>query len=84
LNGPGLTDLDFSMVKNNHFKWLSEDVNLQFRAEMFNVANHPNFVSNKHNDIFDSSGAPVPTAGVLGSTIYGNERQIQFALKAIW
>jgi hypothetical protein len=41
-------------------------------------------IENKHNDIFDSSGAPVPSAGVLGSTIYGNERQIQFALKAIW
>ena len=84
LSGPGLTDLDFSMVKNNHLSLGAEDLNLQFRAELFNVANHPNFVSNKHNDIFDSTGSPVPTTGVLGSTIYGNERQIQFALKAIF
>jgi hypothetical protein len=84
LIGPGFTDLDFSMVKNSYIRRISESFNLQFRAEIFNIFNHPNFISNKHNDIFDSTGASVPTAGVLGSTVLGNERQVQFALKAIW
>jgi hypothetical protein len=84
LTGPGFTDLDFSVVKNNYIRAISESFNLQFRAEIFNILNHPNFISNKHNDIFDSTGAPVPTAGVLGSTVLGNERQVQFALKVIW
>jgi len=84
LIGPGFTDLDFSIVKNNYIKTISEGFNVQFRAEIFNILNHPNFISNKHNDIFDSTGASVPTAGVLGSTVLGNERQVQFALKVIW
>lgn len=84
LIGPGFTDLDFSLVKNNHIPRISEGFNVQFRAEVFNILNHPNFISNKHNDIFDSTGSPVSTAGVLGSTVLGNERQVQFALKMIW
>jgi hypothetical protein len=84
LIGPGFTDLDFSIVKNNYIGRISESFNVQFRAEIFNILNHPNFISNKHNDIFDSTGAPVPTAGVFGSTVLGNERQVQFALKVIW
>jgi hypothetical protein len=84
LIGPGFTDLDFSIVKNSYIKRISESFNVQFRAEIFNILNHPNFISNKHNDIFDSTGALVPTAGVLGATVLGNERQIQLALKVIW
>lgn len=40
LRGPGLTNLDFSLVKDTK---LGEFVNLQFRAEFFNVLNRPNF-----------------------------------------
>jgi hypothetical protein len=40
--GPGLTDWDFSVVKN----WQASDrLGIQFRAEMFNILNHPNFAS---------------------------------------
>jgi hypothetical protein len=84
LPGPGFLDLDFSAVKNNHIRTISEDFNVQFRAEVFNVMNHPNFAVNKHNNIFDSSGARVQSAGVFGRTTFGNERQIQLALKVIW
>lgn len=40
LSGPGLANLDVSVVKNTV---LSERVNLQFRVEAFNVANRANF-----------------------------------------
>ena len=40
---PSLTDLDASLVKNTRFKALREDMNLQFRAELFNILNHPNY-----------------------------------------
>ena len=38
--GPGLQNWDFSLFKNTK---LTERVNLQLRAEFFNVLNHPNF-----------------------------------------
>ncbi len=38
--GPGASDVDVSLMKN--FR-MTERTSLQFRAESFNVANHPNF-----------------------------------------
>src|SRR5579863_7797629 len=38
--GPGLRNVDFSVTKNTR---LTERVNLQLRAEFFNIFNHPNF-----------------------------------------
>ena len=38
--GPGFVNLDFSVSKNTH---ISEQLELQLRAEFFNVLNHPNF-----------------------------------------
>src|SRR5256885_3428176 len=43
LTGPGITNLDFSVFKNNRIKRVSENFNVQFRAEIFNIMNHPNF-----------------------------------------
>ena len=43
LIGPGLTDFDFSLFKNNYIPRISESFNIQFRAEVFNILNHPNF-----------------------------------------
>ena len=40
LIGPGLTNLDFSVFKNNYIR---EKYNVQFRAEFFNILNHPNW-----------------------------------------
>ena len=40
LIGPGLNNTGFSLIKNSHF---GEDLNVQFRAEFFNIVNHPNF-----------------------------------------
>ena len=89
LSGPGLMNLDFSLFKNNSIKRISENFNVQFRAEFFNVLNRANFALPStalfRTDIFDGTGSPSPTAGVLTSTIPSNpERQIQFALKFVW
>jgi Carboxypeptidase regulatory-like domain/TonB-dependent Receptor Plug Domain/TonB dependent receptor len=87
LTGPGTTNLDFSLFKNNPINRISESFNVQFRAEFFNVLNHANFavppIALNHTDIFDGTGAPLSTAGVLTSTTTPG-REIQFALKFAW
>ena len=70
LVGPRISNLDFSLFKNFA---LTERQNLQFRAEFFNLANHPNF-DIPVND-FNS-----PAVGQIHDTRLAN-RQIQFALK---
>jgi hypothetical protein len=84
LTGPGLQNMDFSLVKNNAFTPISESFNVQFRAEVFNIANHANFAPPiNHQTVFDGGGNPVPNAGLLDSTVT-TSRQIQFGLKIIW
>jgi hypothetical protein len=86
LIGPGLSNLDVSVFKNNPVKRISETFNVQFRAEFFNVLNHANFavpVMPDHTDLFDSTGTRLGTAGVLTSTTT-TAREIQFALKLVW
>jgi hypothetical protein len=46
--GPGYRNLDFSITKDTH---LTETLALQFRAEFFNILNHPNFAQPDHNII---------------------------------
>ena len=77
LTGPGLTDLDFSVFKRFP---VTEGKDLQFRAEFFNVLNHPNFAFITNNTVFQTSGAVSPTFGKITSTST-TSRQIQFALK---
>jgi hypothetical protein len=83
--GPGLTNLDFSLFKNNSIRRISENFNAQFRVEVFNILNHANFAPPTVGklDVFDSKGNPTGTAGVLTATTT-DSRQIQFALKFTW
>jgi len=90
--GPGIAGLDFSVFKNIPIKKISEAFNMQFRVEMFNIINHPNFAppqpGDGNTDIFAADGSPLDgSTGNVGSTA-GQlirttipERQIQFALK---
>jgi hypothetical protein len=78
LTGPGLSEVDLAMVKNTHF---SERVNLQFRAEFFNVLNHTNF-GTPNPIVFSGSGVN-PSAGLITSTAT-TSRQIQFGLKMVY
>jgi hypothetical protein len=86
LIGPGISNFDFSLFKNNYIKRISETFNVQFRAEFFNILNRANFhvpVVPGHGDIFDSTGAPTEVAGLLTSTST-TARGIQFALELVW
>ena len=75
--GPGLADFDFAMRKQFN---LTERTNLQFRAEAFNLFNHPNF-GNMSTPIFaGSTGAINGSAGRIIDTAT-TSRQIQFALR---
>lgn len=80
LIGPGLSELDFSALKNTT---ISERVKLQFRAEFFNVLNHANFGTPNTVVFTAASSPPAPTAGVITSTST-TSRQIQFGLKLIF
>ena len=84
LVGPGLLTVDFSVFKNNYIPRISEAFNVQFRAEFFNVLNHPNFQAPINNSaLLSSNGSPVNGAGAIDTTST-TSRQIQFGLKMIW
>jgi Carboxypeptidase regulatory-like domain/TonB-dependent Receptor Plug Domain len=89
--GPNLVNLDLSVYKNNYVRRISESFNLQFRAEFFNVLNHPSFLpplNSINNQIFDGSQSGIPLTGVAGNLLLSGTstqpRQIQFALKLNW
>jgi hypothetical protein len=88
LYGPGLKTVDFSIFKNNRIPRISESFNLQFRAEFFNILNHPNFaapnfLNDANNSIFDANGARLANAGVLARTVT-SARQIQLGIKVVF
>jgi hypothetical protein len=84
LVGPGLWNFDFSVFKNNPVKKISETFNVQFRAELFNVFNHPNYASPINNStLFNVNGVPSATAGKIDQTA-NDPRDVQFAIKMIW
>jgi hypothetical protein len=74
--GPGLANFDLSVTKRFQ---VDEHRNVQFRAEFFNVLNHPNF-SNFVRTVFTGTGARNGSAGRITSTST-TSRQIQFGLK---
>ena len=83
--GPGLINLDFSVVKDNHVRKLGENFNVQFRAEFFNLLNRANFAPPPTGNLepIDSTGAPVDGFGQL-TTLQVPNREIQFALKVVF
>ena len=80
LEGPGLTDVDLSLLKRIPIR---ERLNLQFRAEFFNILNHTNFSSPNPIVFTSAAGGPSPTAGLITATST-TSRQIQFGLKLQW
>ena len=71
--GPGIIDVDFSVSKN--FR-ITERQYMEFRAEFFNIPNHP---------IFAAPGATLGTStfGVISATQI-DSRQLQFGLKYVF
>ena len=96
LRGPGLQNVDISLNKDTQAKFLGEQGAVQFRAEFFNILNHPNFAP-PNGTVFNGGQtpcqtvptyscaveAPVASAGKITSTKTAS-RQIQFALKLIF
>ena len=78
LIGPGLATWDFSTLKETA---IGERLNLQFRAEIFNLLNRANF--NTPNLIVFTPSGVSGTAGAITSTST-TARQVQFGLKLIW
>ena len=70
--GPGLTDLDLSLQKEGS---LHENLRLQFRFDVFNALNHPNF--NLPGRIFGSSNFDVIQSAQ-------DPRELQFAVKLMF
>lgn len=80
LRGPNQFETDFSLAKRLA---LNERINLQFRAEFFNIFNHTNFNTPNPVVYTAATGGPSPTAGVITSTAT-TSRQIQFGVKLLW
>ena len=80
LTGPGLGTWDFSVMKNTH---LAEKLNLQFRAEIFNLLNRVNLDTPNLIVYTSATGSPSPVAGTFTSTSTSS-RQVQFGLKLLW
>jgi hypothetical protein len=80
LDGPGLHNLDLSVGK---LFSITERQKVQFRAEFFNVFNHPYFTFPNSNVSSPGFGTITSTAAVENGSA-GSNRVIQFALKYIF
>jgi hypothetical protein len=92
LRGPGSSDWNFSLVKDTKVKFLGEGGSVQFRAELFNVLNHPTFkfgflapilFVGRPSDTGPFSEKPRATNSQIRTTD-GEPRQIQFAIKVLF
>ena len=79
LIGPGFNQWDLSAIKNFD---LHERARLQFRAESFNLVNHPSFTGIDTTARFDTAGKPTGTYGAV--TGAGPARVLEFGLKLIY
>ena len=69
-------------MKNNMVK---ERLNIQFRADLFNIFNFVNYATplKASTQLFTQAGAPIASAGTLTQTSTSS-RQVQFAVKLIF
>lgn len=79
LTAPGFQDVDFSIAKATTIK---ESVLLQFRAEAFNLLNHPNF-SQPANSITSAAFGQITSTRTARGDL-GSSRQLQLGLKLIF
>jgi carboxypeptidase family protein/TonB-dependent receptor-like protein len=91
LIGPNLWNADAALLKDTKITRISEQFTIQFRAEFFNVLNHPSFQNpsngaNGVENLFNLSGSgviPNASAGKITAT-NSQPRQIQLALKIVF
>jgi len=79
LTSPGFQDVDFSIAKNTSIK---EGISLQFRAEAFNLLNHPNFTQPQNSLTASTFGQITATRSTRGDL--GSSRQLQLGMKLIF
>jgi hypothetical protein len=77
--GPRFVNTDFSIIKDFPLKF-REGTDLQFRAEFFNLFNHPQFYMGGAGGSGEQDINASSTFGVINNTV-NNARLIQFALK---
>ena len=90
IRGPGFANVDFAVIKSTQLVGGDSPVEIQFRAEFFNIFNRPNF-GLPDPTIFNNPGFFVPTflatrrgaAGRISNTT-STSRQIQFGLKILF
>jgi hypothetical protein len=75
--GPRFVNTDFSVIKDIP---LHETIALQFRAEFFNLLNHPQFFLEGIGDSGQQDINTPSSFGVINNTV-NNPRLVQFALK---
>jgi len=81
IRGPGLVDVDTSFFKKFS---INERLNLQLRAEAFNILNHTNFFY-PNGIAFAGNSANYSYSSTAGQiTAAGTSRQLQLALKLIF
>jgi hypothetical protein len=85
ISGPNFSTLDLSLAKDTPLPFLGERASLQFRAEFFNILNHPSFGLPERVVYTGRSDAEPArsTAGQITST-FSQSRELQFALKIIF
>jgi hypothetical protein len=74
--GPGLRNFDVEIGKRFYLPQLREGANLEFRAEFYNLSNTPYF-NNPNTTIGSTTVARI-------TSVSGQPRQMQFALKLYW
>ncbi len=79
--GPGFSNTDFSVLKNTK---ITERFTVQFRAEMFDIFNHPNFGQPGRIAQPGSTSFGVITNTRFPTGDFGSSRQVQFALKFLF
>jgi hypothetical protein len=77
--GPRFVNTDFSLIKDFPLS-LREGMNLQFRAEFFNLFNHPQFFLEGLGDSGQQDISTPSSFGVINNTV-NNPRLVQFALR---
>jgi hypothetical protein len=76
LTGPSASNFDFSAFKRIPVSMLGEGGEVQFRAEFFNLFNHPQFANPNNRVVLQQGGTITGMSHAM--------RQIQFGLKVIF
>ncbi len=77
--GPRFVNTDFSVIKDFPLSF-REGMNLQFRAEFFNLFNHPQFFLQGFSGTGEQDINTPSSFGVINNTV-NNARLVQFALR---